>query len=64
MKPKTVKAWAWSIDDKDGSHWIQTVNAKCKKSDAVLVRSQYVDGRYQCGPIVRIEVPAPKEKSK
>ena len=65
-KPKMVKCWAWSIDDKDGSYWIQSVNSKCTKADAALVRSHYTETRprFICGPIVRIEVPAPKEASK
>lgn len=63
-QPKTVRAWAWAIDDKNGSYWIQSVNAKCTKADAELVRSHYTQTRpsFTCGPVVRIEVPAPKIK--
>ncbi len=63
-KPKMVKCWAWSIDDKDGSYWIQSVNSKCTKADAALVRSHYTETRprFVCGPIVRIEVPAPRSE--
>ena len=64
-QPKTVKAWAFAVRCYDGTHFFQSVNTSCDKSDAhALKRIWMMRDGYACGPVVRIEVPAPKERKR
>jgi hypothetical protein len=60
-KPKMVKAWGWSWFGTPEFHGIN-VMCNCTKAHAVK-HSKYVAKTYRVsiGPVVRIEVPAPRE---
>lgn len=63
-QPKTVKAWAFAARFMDSTCYIQSMNEGLTKSAAESLRAYRISDGYTCGPIVRIEVPAPMEKSK
>ena len=58
MKPKMVKAWAFAVDG------VGVVSAWNRKIDAAACQEQWMKEGYDCGPIVRIEVPAPVKARK
>ena len=62
MKPKMVKAWAFSVGFHDRRPLIQTVNET--RATAVRVRKYWASQSKTVGPIVRIEVPAPVKARK
>jgi hypothetical protein len=55
-KPKMVKAWAYTIDD-----GVVQILVFDKKAAANYSRKSWRT-HIPCGPIVRIEVPAPREE--
>jgi len=58
-KNKTVKAWAFSALLNDGRAIVQIQNGVRKHAKYSV--EYYRNLHATCGPIVRIEVPAPKE---
>lgn len=66
-KPKMVKAWACAVVFTCGSPCVAVSDAETEKQAICDIKSRYpydVYGNVSFGPIVRIEVPAPKERSK
>ena len=63
MKPKMVKAWLHSYSSTESN--LNRIDWYYTRYEAVgnRKRDKYVNG-LNVGPIVRIEVPAPKEASK
>jgi hypothetical protein len=58
-KPKMVKAWAFFVPHINGGYFVDAFQFK---SEAIVSRSNWVRSGRRCGPIVRIEVPAPREE--
>lgn len=59
-QPKTVRAWAFAW--RTAGNW-RIVNAPTRER-ARDAQRQTIEGGWLCGPVVRIEVPAPKERRK
>ncbi len=59
-QPKTVRAWAfaWRNERGDG---VSSNRRRCVARD---LRKDFAQHGYAVGPVVRIEVPAPKERKR
>ena len=60
-KPKTVRAWAFAVQYDVSS--ITTV-VQDTKARAIWSRDNELRDKCRVGPVVRIEVPAPKERKR
>lgn len=64
MKPKMVKAWAFAVHCASGATFVQSSSIGAKKSEASGLKTAHQECGDTCGPIVRIEVPAPVKARK
>lgn len=61
-KPKTVRAWCFSEAMDDGRpHVFETFDTREIARD---YRIRSMRSGWRCGPVTRIEVPAPKERKR
>ena len=61
-KPKTVRAWAFAVRNRAGESFIPELTHT--KADALALLARFMSYGCDCGPVVRIEVPAPKERKR
>lgn len=61
-KPKTVKAWAFGVRCADGRSLVQLSNGR--RADMRHLLKYWRDLSATVGPVVRIEVPAPKGRKR
>ena len=64
-KPKTVRAWAfaWHAKPEKGAALLTHVWAKASLRELRSMRRSLIP-TFVVGPVVRIEVPAPKERKR
>lgn len=62
-KPKTVRAWAFATRDCDGVEHVYCSMSRGNAKNVSRSESWAFRG-YTVGPVVRIEVPAPKERKR
>ena len=61
-KPKTVRAWCFAVRMNESASSVWDLDAT--RSDALHRRRRMESQGFTVGPVVRIEVPAPKERKR